>query len=123
MSVTNTPAVSLRMKRRKLNRTFLADERQTPGKRVHEVREPVRMGGAIELPDVQDITLVLENSRFVVVTIEIVRAREESHDRWETCCPRLSVHPIAKITARVSTREKCRQPWSQHTQHPELHVP
>ena len=60
------------------------------------------MGGAIELPDIKDITLVLEDSRLVVVTIEVVRTREEGHDGWEACRPRLSVHPIAEITARVS---------------------
>lgn len=60
------------------------------------------MGGTIELPDIKDITFILENSRLVVVTIEVVRAREKGHDGWETRGPRLSVHPIAKITARVN---------------------
>lgn len=54
------------------------------------------MRSAIELPDVKDVTLVLEDSRLVVVTVEVVRAREEGHDGWKTCRPRLPVHPIAK---------------------------
>ena len=54
------------------------------------------MGGAIELSDIEDIALVLEDSRLIVVTIEVVRTREEGHDGWETCRPRLSVHPVAK---------------------------
>jgi hypothetical protein len=60
------------------------------------------MGSAIELPDVKDVTLVLEDSCLVVVTVEVMRAREEGHDGWETCRPRLPVHPIAKITVKAS---------------------
>lgn len=60
------------------------------------------MGGTVELPDIQHITLILEDRCLVVVTIEVVRTREEGHDGWEACRPRLSVHPIAEITARVS---------------------
>jgi hypothetical protein len=78
------------------------------------------MGGAIELADIKDITLVLEDGRLVVVTIEVVRAREEGHDGWEPRRPRLSVHPIAKITARINMCEKDHQPWLHHTQHLEL---
>ena len=64
------------------------------------------MGSAIELSNVKDIALVLEDRCFVVVTIEVVRAREEGHDGWETCRPRLPVHPIARITTRVNIHEK-----------------
>lgn len=64
------------------------------------------MGSAIELPDVKNITFILKDSRLVVVTVEVMRAREESHDGWETCRPRLTVHPIAKITAGVNLCEK-----------------
>jgi hypothetical protein len=78
------------------------------------------MGGAIELPDIKDITLVLEDGRLVVVTIEVVRARKEGHDGWEACRPRFSVHPVAKITAVVNSCEEDRQPWSHHTQNLEL---
>ena len=60
------------------------------------------MGSAIELPNVKYVTLILEDGCLVVVTIEVVRAREEGHDGWEACRPRLSVHPIAKMV-RVST--------------------
>jgi len=67
------------------------------------------MGSAIELPDVKDITLVLEDSCLVVVTVEVMGTREEGHDRWETCRSRLPVHPIAIITARVNLCEKGRR--------------
>lgn len=63
------------------------------------------MGSAIELSNVEDITLVLEDGRLVVVTIEVVGAREEGHDGRETCRPRLSVHPIAKIMMRVNIHD------------------
>ena len=56
------------------------------------------MGGAIKLPDIKDIAFILEDSSLVVVTIEVVRARKEGHDGWETCRPRLSVHPDRKST-------------------------
>lgn len=69
------------------------------------------MGSAIELPDVKDITLVLEDSCLVVVAVEVMGAREEGHDGWETCRPRLPVHPIAIITARVNVCEKGRRSW------------
>jgi len=64
------------------------------------------MGGAIKLSNIKDITFILEDGRLVVVTVEVVRAREEGHDGWETCRPRLSVHPIARITAKISLCEK-----------------
>ena len=73
------------------------------------------MGGTIELPNIKDITFILENSRLVVVTIEVVRAREKGHDRWETCRPCLSIHPIAKTTARVNLYHKDQQSLSHHT--------
>lgn len=63
------------------------------------------MGSAIELSNVKDVTLVLEDGCLVVVTIEVVRARKEGHDGWETCRPRLSVHPIAIIMTRVNIHE------------------
>jgi hypothetical protein len=39
-------------------RTFLADEGETPGEDVHEVGQPVRVGAVIELPDIHDVVLV-----------------------------------------------------------------
>lgn len=74
MSVTDRPKVSSRMRYKKLDRTLLANKWQTPRERIHKVREPIWMGGAIELPDIEDITFILENSRLVVVTIKVVRA-------------------------------------------------
>jgi len=67
------------------------------------------MGSAIELPDVKDITFILEDSRLVVVTIEVMRAREEGHDGWETCCPRLTVHPVARRVGKVGLCEESHQ--------------
>ena len=62
------------------------------------------MGSAIELPDVKDIAFVLEDGCLVVVTVEVMWTREEGHNGWETCRPRLPIHPIAKITARINLR-------------------
>jgi len=79
------------------------------------------MGSAIELPNVKDVTLVLEDGRLVVVAVEVVGAREEGHDGWETCRPRLSVHPIAKITTRVNIHGKVIN-HGYHTRRLELRV-
>lgn len=46
--------------------TFLADERQRPREHVHEVGQPVRMRGAVELPYVHDVVFVLQHSSLVV---------------------------------------------------------
>jgi hypothetical protein len=62
------------MKYAKSDLTFLPNEWQTPRECIHEVRKPIWMRGAIELPDIEDITFILENSRLVVVTIKVVRA-------------------------------------------------
>lgn len=79
------------------------------------------MRSAIELPDVEDIALIFEDSCLIVVTVQVVRAREEGHDGGETCRSRLSVHPIAKTTERVNLCEKHHPSWSHRTQHLELH--
>ena len=102
ISVTNGSSVSLRMGYRERNRTLLADKWQTPREYIHEIREPVWMRGGNELPDIEDIIFILENSRLVVVNIEIVWAREKCHDSWEACPPRLSIHPVPGITRRVN---------------------
>lgn len=41
--------------------TLLSDERETPREDVHEVRQPVRMRGRVELADVEHVLLVLED--------------------------------------------------------------
>lgn len=88
------------MIRRKSARTFLADERQTPGERVHEVRKPIWMTSsgtmisivsnvvkckrgsrrAVKLSDIQHIGLILQDRRLVVVHVQIVGRRKECHD-------------------------------------------
>ena len=102
ISVTDGSSVSLRMGYRERNRTLLADKWQTPRECIHEVRKPVWMRGTIELPDIKDVAFILENSRLVVVNIEIVWAREKCHDGWEACPPRLSIHPVPGIMRRVN---------------------
>ena len=53
------------------------------------------MRRAIELPDVHHIALVLQDCRFVVVDVQIVRGTEDSHNRWEAGRLRLPIHPIS----------------------------
>lgn len=52
------------------------------------------MRRAVELPNVHYIALVFQDSSFVVVHVEVVRSREDRHDRWEACAFRLPIHAI-----------------------------
>lgn len=78
----------------KVELTLFPDEGQTPGERIHKVGQPVWMRSTIELSDIQDITLVLQNSGLVVIDIKVVRSGKESHDGRETGGPSLSVHTV-----------------------------
>ena len=55
------------------------------------------MWGAIELSDVHDIALVLENSGFVVIYVEVIGGGEDSHNRWEAGALRFTVHSVSMI--------------------------
>ena len=57
--------------------TFFSDEWKGPGEDVHEVGQPVGVGGAVELADVHDVVLVLEYGRLVVVHVQVVRGGED----------------------------------------------
>ena len=46
--------------------TFLANKRKRPCEDVHEVRQPVWVGGTVELSDVHHIVLILEHSSLKV---------------------------------------------------------
>lgn len=61
------------------------------------------MRGAIELPDIHNVVLVLQNGSLVVVDIEIVGGREDGHDTGETSGSRLPVHSVAGILGLVSS--------------------
>lgn len=41
--------------------TFLSNEWQRPGEHVHEVGQPVRVRGAVKLPDVHHIILIFQH--------------------------------------------------------------
>ena len=75
------------------------------------------MRRGVELSNVEDITFVFQDSRFVVVDIEVVRSREESHDRRETCRPCLSVHAVSSHAVNRTTLATV---ISRRTQHPVL---
>lgn len=61
------------------------------------------MRGTVELPNVHDITLVLQNGCLVIVHIEVVWGRENGHDRWEARTLRFAVHAITIQTSRQPT--------------------
>ena len=56
---------------------------------------------AIELSNVHDVILILQNRRFVVVNVEVIRSTEYGHDTGESCRPGLPIHAIACILCFV----------------------
>ena len=85
--------------------TLFADKRKTPRECVHEVWQPVRMGSAIELADVEHVRLVFEDRGFVIVYVKVVWRGKERHDGWETGCACLAVHPVPRILRFVRTND------------------
>jgi hypothetical protein len=53
------------------------------------------MWRAVELPDIHDVTFVFEHRRFVVVNIEVIWSREDSHDGREACRFGFAIHAIS----------------------------
>ena len=53
------------------------------------------MRSAIELSNIHDIAFVFEHGCFVIVDIEIIRRRENSHNRREAGGLGFPVHPIS----------------------------
>lgn len=74
--------------------TLLADKRQTPGKCIHEVGQPVRMWRAIELPNIQNVRFIFEDRRLVVVHVKIIWSGKERHHGWETSRASFPVHAV-----------------------------
>lgn len=62
---------------------------------IHKVWEPIRMRGAIELPNVHDIVLVFQYCRFIVVHIQIIRCRENSHNSRKLSGSSFAIHAIS----------------------------
>lgn len=56
-----------------------------------------------ELTNVHDIVLVLENSRLVVIHIEVVGCTKNGHDTREASRPGLPVHAVAGVLRFVGT--------------------
>jgi hypothetical protein len=54
------------------------------------------MGCTIKLSDIQNVALILQDSSFIVVYIEIVRGGEEGHHRWKACSPGFPVHSVTR---------------------------
>jgi hypothetical protein len=59
----------------------------------------------IELPNVHNIVLVLQFSRFVVVDIKAVRSTEYHHNTREACRSSLSIYMIASILGFVGAND------------------
>mmetsp|Transcript_21994 Transcript_21994/g.62851 ORF Transcript_21994/g.62851 Transcript_21994/m.62851 type:complete len:376 (+) Transcript_21994:482-1609(+) len=64
-------------------RHFLCDEGHAPCEHVHEVRQVVRVRGAVELQHVEGAVVELEDRAFIVVDVAIVRRRKNRDHRGE----------------------------------------
>lgn len=80
---------------------LLSNERQRPGEDVHEVGEPVRVRGAVELSNVHDVVLILQHSGLIVVNIEVIGGGENRHDTGEASGPGLAIHSVTGILGLV----------------------
>ena len=59
------------------------------------------MRGAVELPDVHDVALILQHGRLVVINVKVVRSGEDGHDGGEACCFGFAVHAVAGVLGFV----------------------
>jgi len=97
ISVTKGVIITINIifKETREGRTLFTNEWQTPGKHIHEVRQPVWMGCAIKLSNVHHIAFVFEDGGLVVVNVEIIWCRENGHDGGESSRLGLSIHAIS----------------------------
>lgn len=72
------------------------------------------MRSAVELPNVHNIIFVLENSRLVIIYIQIVWSRENRHYSWELCRASFAIHAISALSKENEVY---------NTPHPVPHVP
>lgn len=80
---------------------LLADERQRPSEHVHEIGQPIRMRGTVELANIHNVVFVFENGRFVVVHVQVVGCRENGDEAGETGRLTLAVHTVAGVLRLV----------------------
>lgn len=50
----------------------------------------------IELSDIHDVAFIFEHGGLVVVNVEIIRGREDRHNRREASSLRFAIHAITK---------------------------
>jgi hypothetical protein len=88
--------------------TLLANERQTPGKCIHEVGQPIWVRRAIKLPNVQHVRFIFEDRRLVVVHVQVIWSGEECHHGWETSRASFPVHtvPVSTLSHDLNNSEK-----------------
>lgn len=72
------------------------------------------MRSAVELPNVHDIIFVLEDSRLVIIHIQIIGSRENRHNSWKLCRASFPIHAISALSKEKEL---------DNTLHPVLHVP
>ena len=60
-------------------------------------------GQLTELSDVHYIILVLQNGRFVIVNIQVIRRTEDCHDTGKTSCSCLAIHSVPSILSLMGS--------------------
>jgi hypothetical protein len=80
-------------------RTLGTNERQTPRKRIHEIRKPIRMRARVVLPNRDILICVLEHRTPILIDIEVIGSGEDRDDRREVFLGCFSVHRIPGINS------------------------
>lgn len=71
---------------------YFSNKWQGPGKDVHDVWQPIRMGYTGELPKVHYVVFVSKSACTVVINVQIVRRAEDRHERRKACRGCFSIH-------------------------------
>jgi hypothetical protein len=83
--------------------TLLANKRQTPGKCIHKVGQPVWVWRAIKLPYIQNVRFIFEDRCLVVVHVKIIWSGKQCHHGWETSRASFPVHAVPACHTPLAT--------------------
>lgn len=75
--------------------TLFTDERKRPRKDIHEIRQPIGVGGAVKLPNIHNVTFIFQHRGLVVINVKVVRRRENSHNGGEARRFCLAIHAVS----------------------------
>lgn len=82
------------------------DEGQRPGERVHEVGQPIRVGGPIVLPDRHGLVRIFQHSAAISVDVEVVGSRENGDDGRELLVRLFAMHGVPSVLCLVPSDDR-----------------